>query len=333
MAHKKPSTLDGFLCILTYKMQQLTRAEKKHIETIWSYYKNNKRDLPWRHTTDVYRILVSELMLQQTQVSRVLIKYKEFIDVFPNFKTLAKASNTDVLKVWKGLGYNRRAFFLKRIAEALIDMPIQDIQNPKILTYEKLLKLPGIGQSTAGAIMAFSHNIGMPFIETNIRTIYLAHFFSKRDKEKPVSDTEIYQKIAKILSFIPRKKYRDWYYALYDYGSMLKATKKHDMHILSQKSKLYKKQSTFVGSNRQLRAFILHTITASMPDGLTEQDLQSAITKYIRAPHSPFTKLSNPEEIIKKILNQMITEGQIALRPITKPAKQIGKNQKRWYIS
>lgn len=314
-------------------MIQLSAEEKKHIETIWTYYKNNKRDLPWRHTTDVYRILVSELMLQQTQVSRVLIKYKDFLEAFPNFRALAQASNTDVLKVWKGLGYNRRAFFLKRIAESLVNMPEKDIQNPEVLTYEKLLQLPGIGQSTAGAIMAFSHNIGVPFIETNIRTIYLAHFFSKRNKEKPVSDIEIHKKIQKILFFIPQKKYRDWYYALYDYGSMLKSTQRQQVHALSKKSKLYKRQSAFIGSNRQLRAFILHTITASMPTGIQDLSLHNTLQTYIKAPNSPFRKLIRPKETIKKILNEMQSENQINLKITKRMGRKKGKNHKVWYIS
>ncbi len=306
----------------------LTKQEQKHIDTIWSYYKTAKRDLPWRHTTDVYRILVSELMLQQTQVSRVLLKYEEFLNSFPDFNTLARASNTDVLKVWKGLGYNRRAFFLKRIAAAFVELEKEGItiQNPKSLTYQRLLTLPGIGQSTAGAVMAFAHNIGIPFIETNIRTIYLAHFFAKKEQ---VTDMEILKKIEKILSHIPKQKYRDWYYALYDYGSMLKSTQRKNIQTVHKQSASFKKQSTFIGSQRQLRAHILHMITDSMPQGIAHDILIEKLEQYIGDEHSPFSHLENPQQNIIHLLDTLKKEQHIisSTSNRTKGQKQV------WYIS
>lgn len=307
---------------------KLTKQEQKHIDTIWSYYKASKRDLPWRRTTDVYHILVSELMLQQTQVSRVLIKYKEFLASFPNFKVLAKASNTDVLKVWKGLGYNRRAFFLKRIAIAFVELEKQGIaiQNPKSLTYQMLLTLPGIGQSTAGAVMAFAHNIGVPFIETNIRTIYLAHFYPKKES---VTDKEILKKIEKILSYIPKQKYRDWYYALYDYGTMLKSTQRKHVQSIHKQSAGFKKQSTFIGSQRQLRAHILHMITDSMPQGIAHNILIKKLEQYIGDENSPFLHLENPKQNIIHLLDTLKKEQHIisSTNNRTKQQKQV------WYIS
>ncbi len=305
-----------------------TKQEQKHIDTIWSYYKTAKRDLPWRNTKDVYRILVSEIMLQQTQVSRVLIKYEEFLTSFPDFYTLARASNTNVLKVWKGLGYNRRAFFLKRIAAAFVELEKQGItiQNPKSLTYQMLLTLPGIGQSTAGAVMAFAHNIGIPFIETNIRTIYLAHFFAKKEQ---VTDMEILRKIEKILSYIPKQRYRDWYYALYDYGSMLKFTQRKNIQSVHKQSASFKKQSTFIGSQRQLRAHILHTITDSMPQGIAHKLLTEKLEQYILSVNSSFANLKNPKQKITHILDSLKKEQHI----VSSKSNHTGGQKQTWYIS
>jgi hypothetical protein len=242
-----------------------------------------------------------------------------------------------VLKVWKGLGYNRRAFFLKRIASAFVEFEKQgiNIQNPKSLTYDLLLTLPGIGQSTAGAVMAFAHNIGIPFIETNIRSIYLAHFFSTTKKEK-IPDADIVKKIKKILQAVPKQRYRDWYYALYDYGSMLKAIHKKEVRKISAKSTLYKKQSTFIGSSRQLRAYILHTITSAMPRGIAHTKLCKQLQTYMQKPDSPFLHIGDSLTLITQILTTMEQEQQIVGKRYTQkkhapPANSF--NNPVWYIS
>ena len=129
---------------------------KSFIEEIWAYYKAHRRSFPWRERISPYRVLVSEIMLQQTQAPRVVAKYNEFIKKFPTLKKLNEASTKDVLTAWQGLGYNRRALYLKSITKI-----------PK--TYEELVELPGIGPNTAGSILAFAYNIPPPFIETNIR--------------------------------------------------------------------------------------------------------------------------------------------------------------------
>ena len=142
---------------------------------VWRYYRaHGRHELPWRQTHDLYRILVSEIMLQQTQVDRTIPLYKKFIHKFGTAKKLAAAPLSEVLKSWQGLGYNRRAKALKKAAE-IIESDFAGIfpQN-----YEALLALPGIGQSTAGALMAFAFNKAVPFIETNIRAVYI-HFFFK----------------------------------------------------------------------------------------------------------------------------------------------------------
>lgn len=220
---------------------------------MWSYYKKcGRHDLPWRKTHDPYKILVSEIMLQQTQVSRVMTKYTEFLTKFPTVHALAKAPVTDVLVAWQGLGYNRRALNLKRAAERVVT----DFGGTFPHTAAELESLPGIGQSTRGAIMAFAFDMATTFIETNIRAIYIHHFFpepnsgKKSTRAQLVHDRDILPLIEQTLD---HKNPRDWYYALMDYGVYLKQTHPNP----SRKSIHHAKQTTFKGSNREVRSRIL----------------------------------------------------------------------------
>jgi A/G-specific adenine glycosylase len=158
-----------------WDQHNLPISTAKFRQLIWDFYNANKRDFPWRRTSNPYRILVSEVMLQQTQTARVETKYKSFITKFPNLKKLAAASLSEVLGEWKGLGYNRRGLALHRIARALVR---EKRSVPK--TAEELVALPGIGPNTAASILAFAHNLPTIFIETNIRTVFTHHFFSKQ---------------------------------------------------------------------------------------------------------------------------------------------------------
>lgn len=206
---------------------------------VWGFYSKNKRAFPWRETSNPYHILVSEIMLQQTQVNRVLPKYIEFLKQFPKIEDLAKVSNETVLRLWSGLGYNRRALYLKNAAEKLS-------QNPNY-TPENLSLLKGIGKNTAGAIYVFSFNKPYVFIETNIRRVFIHEFFPNREK---VDDKGIMKLIQKTLD---QKNPREWYYGLMDYGASLAKTEINP----NRKSKQYAKQSTFEGSLRQTRGQIL----------------------------------------------------------------------------
>lgn len=214
-------------------------------KTIWSHYKQNKRNLPWRKTRDPYKILVSEIMLQQTQSYRVEPKYKSFLEKFPTVEMLAKARLHVVLQEWQGLGYNRRALYLKKCAETLVKK--YSGKFPKDLN--TLLELPGIGKATAGDIMAFAWNIPTVFIETNIRSVFI-HFFFKGIEQ--VSDKEILSLVEKTLD---AKNPREWYWALFDYGVLLKKTGNPN-----KKSIHYAKQTKFIGSFRQKRAQVLRFI-------------------------------------------------------------------------
>src|SRR3989344_2854344 len=179
---------------------------------VYSFYRRNKRALPWRLTKNPYHILVSEIMLQQTQVDRVKPKYREFLKIFPTIRALAASPLSKVLWTWSGLGYNRRAAALKKCAEEIMRGYKGRIPD----TMEELDALPGVGHHTAGAIMAFAFNKPVVFIETNIRSVFIHHFFQKREK---VSDLELEPLIAQTLD---RRAPRRWYSALMDYGSALK---------------------------------------------------------------------------------------------------------------
>jgi A/G-specific adenine glycosylase len=212
-------------------------------KTVYGYYARHKRPMAWRNTRDPYRIIVSEIMLQQTQVPRVREKYAEFILAFPTLRRLAEAPLADVLKVWQGLGYNRRALYLKRLAEAVV----RDYGGRVPRERELLQKLPGLGPATSASVCAFAFGAAHPFIETNIRSVFIHHFFKGG---KPVPDSRILPLVEKTLD---RADPRNWYYALMDYGTHLKSGFPNP----SRKSAGYKKQPPLEGSVRQARARIV----------------------------------------------------------------------------
>ncbi len=204
--------------------------------------------MPWRETTDPYKILVSEVMLQQTQVDRVIPKYNAFIRRFPTVQELAVAPFSEILKLWSGLGYNRRALALKRATEIIVSRYSSFVPpNPELLD-----ALPGIGKATAGAICIYAFNKKVPFVETNVRTVFIHFFFSKLRRK--ISDEEIEELVKKTM---PTKNPREWFYALMDYGAMLKQTVGNP----NVKSKVYAKQSKFEGSNRELRGKALRLVS------------------------------------------------------------------------
>lgn len=244
---------------------------------IWEYYHTHGRhDILWRkpaHTRNPYRILVSEVMLQQTQVSRVKEKYPQFIKLFPTFQVLAEASNTEVLRAWQGMGYNRRALNLKRAAEVVMVQYVGKLPSDPSLLYG----LPGIGMATAGSIAAFAFNAPIPFIETNIRRVFIHFFFSR---SKKVSDERIMKLVRATLD---KEHSREWYYALMDYGAMLAREKKTNPNTRSKK---YRKQSAFKGSRRALRGKILKLLLAE--GSMTEEKLA--------------THLKEPQNRVREVL-------------------------------
>lgn len=217
-------------------------------ELLWDKARELYREMPWRQDTRPYYVLVSEIMLQQTQVDRVIPKFEAFIAAFPDVPTLAQASLADVLKLWSGLGYNRRAKFLHEAAQKII----LDFDGKFPDTHESLISLPGVGVNTAGAILTYSFNQPVVFIETNVRTVYFHHYF---EDSSDVTDRELREVVEQTLD---REHPREWYWAIMDYGSFLKrqGVGRND------KSRHYKKQSALKGSVREVRGQIIKELTA-----------------------------------------------------------------------
>ncbi len=234
------------------------------------------RDMPWRQDTRPYYVLVSELMLQQTQVDRVIPKFEAFIRRFPSEKELAAASLADVLKQWQGLGYNRRAKFLQEAAKKIVE--IGQFPNDEA----GLLTLPGVGKNTAGAIRAYAYDQPAIFIETNVRAVYIHHFFADSDV---IDDKDI----AKLLDeTLDREHPREFYWALMDYGTQLKK-----QGIKPSRSRHYVKQSPLKGSVREVRGQII----AILSEGDTTMALLAV--RY------------DGDERFEQALNGLITDGLV----------------------
>lgn len=217
-------------------------------EVVWDYFCTHRRDMPWRDDPSPYHVLVSELMLQQTQVSRVLPKYQDFMARFALIQDLAAAPLADVLSTWSGLGYNRRAKFLHSAAQRVVS----DFGGKLPESREELVSLPGIGPNTAGAILAYAFNQPVVFIETNIRTVLFHHFFADRSD---VDDRELLPILRQACDL---EHPREWYWALMDYGTHLKQTAGGKI----SQSKHYARQSKFEGSRRQVRGRVLRELTS-----------------------------------------------------------------------
>lgn len=233
---------------VTEKNIKIQKEDKEFIQEVIGYYTSFGRDtLPWRNTITPYKVLVSEIMLQQTQVSRVIPKFKIWMQTYPTLQSLAKSSLQDVLILWQGLGYQRRAKALVLIASQVRTIPKR---------FEELLGLSGVGVYTASAVGAFAYNQFLhPVLETNIRTALIESF---HQGEGNIHDGVLYDDLTRL------EKYKDvielgarkWYYALMDYGAYLK--EQNISH--NKKSFHYTKQSAYKGSRRELRAKVLYAV-------------------------------------------------------------------------
>ncbi|CAN5120297.1 endonuclease III [soil metagenome] len=258
-------------------MHPITINDFKKI--IWQHYSAHGRLFDWRGVDDPYKVFISEVMLQQTQTARVAIKYLEFIARFPDFNALASAPLKDVLLAWQGMGYNRRGMYLHRAAQTIMQDHRGILPNdPEILD-----ALPGIGAATASSICAFAFNRPTIFIETNIRAVFIHFYFHGREK---VHDKEI---MPLIEVAVDHDNPREWYYALMDYGVLLKKSLVNP----SRKSAHHAKQSKFEDSDRQIRGMILKVLT-----NLSEPIMQEKIMGMI----------NKDQPRVLKILNQMIKE-------------------------
>lgn len=247
---------------------------------ILSFWSTHKRNLPWRDTRDPYHIWISEVMLQQTQVDRVIPKYRAFVERFPTISKLSRARLRSVLLVWQGLGYNRRAKYVHDGARYLQ----KNRHGMMPHTLEELKTIPSIGPYTAAAICNFAYNTKAICIETNIRTVYLHHFFLKGER---VSDKEI-------LEFVDATFYtkdpRTWMSALMDYGAFLKRAGIKN----NKQSTGYTKQSAFKGSVREIRGQIIRLL-------LTKPFTMSELCRGIPAPPS----------MVRKQVNALVVEGLV----------------------
>lgn len=214
---------------------------------VWDYHRAHRRRMEWRDRITPYGVFVSEIMLQQTQVSRVAHRFPRFTSRFPSFESLASATLKEVLEEWSGLGYNRRARFLHEAAKRIVTQYGGQLPAEP----EELKSLPGVGVNTAGSIAAFAFNRAVPFLETNIRTVYIYYYFPGSEG---VADKELLPLVERTL---PRENPREWYYALMDLGVFIKGR----VGNLSRQSRSYVRQSPFKGSLREVRGALLRYLT------------------------------------------------------------------------
>ncbi|MCA9487174.1 MAG: Fe-S cluster assembly protein HesB [Candidatus Woesearchaeota archaeon] len=228
-------------------MREVSKNKKKEIqEEILAFYEKNKREFAWRQTTNPYHILLSEVMLQQTQTTRVQTYYNIFLKEFPKLPNLAFCPKDKLLRLWQGLGYNNRVLRLQTCCKEILE---KQKTNPIFFTEkeipkeEELLKLSGIGPYTARAILAFAYNQEVPVIDTNIRRILLSKLALPIDTKTP--ELEYYAK-----ELIPKGRSRIWHNAVMDYAALELTARKSGISPLT-------KQSKFEGSTRQIRSIIL----------------------------------------------------------------------------
>ena len=217
------------------------------------------RELPWRNVDDPYGVLVSEVMLQQTQVARVQRYWSRWMGLFPTVDALAAADTAAVLEAWQGLGYNRRALALKRACEDCAAARVGTLPD----TVDELVRLPGIGPATAAGVVAFAFDRPSVYIETNVRSVFLHELFPDADG---VPDKLLAPYVA---DTCPETDVRGWYYALLDYGAHLKTQVANP----SRRSRHYARQSAFEGSRREKRSFILKCVLAA-PDGIAAAEVR-----------------------------------------------------------
>jgi len=246
--------------------------------------------MPWRNTRDPYKILVSEIMLQQTQVPRVLPKYQEFLHEFPTPQALAKAPDQKLMKVWAGLGYWRRAKYLKETAKIITkEYGGKFPKDPKVLE-----TFPGIGPYTARAVACFAFGNSQPFIDTNIRRVYLHFFFGGKNS---VADKEILKIAQKAIDTLPKGvTTREWHYALFDYGAVVL---KKDASV-NKRSRHYAKQSKFAGSFRSFRTKAVRFILAAPKNKVAHKELHAFLTKEL--VDIKYQQVYTPQEIIQALL-------------------------------
>ena len=265
-------------CVMK-NMNVSKKTVKLFQEKIFLFYKEHGRDLPWRHTVDPYCILLSEIMLQQTQVSRVISYYTRWTRQWPTIEDLANATYREVLQMWMGLGYNRRAYYLHQTAKIIS----QEFDGDILTAMRQFKKLPGIGSYTSTAVQIFSANLDIATVDTNIRRIFIHEF----QLPETTSDSEL---LAIAEQCLPKGRSREWHNALMDYGALKMTAAKTGVKSKTQ-------QSRFEGSDRQIRAKILRQL---LKDSFSFDEIQQ--------------DLHVEKERLKKILEKMSVEGVIGYK-------------------
>lgn len=260
------------------------------VEEVWRAGRAAWRELPWRNIDDPFAVLVSEVMLQQTQVARVLNYWPRFMNTFPTVDALAAAANSDVLELWQGLGYNRRALLLKQAAEYCSDK----LGGRLPRTYEGLLALPGVGPATAAGVCAFAYRMPAPYLETNVRSVFLHLLFPEDDR---VSDSRLAPYVA---DCVRTEEPRGWNYALLDVGAQLKSRGVNP----SRRSAGYSRQSRFEGSRRQKRAALVRCVLGH-PDGIAPRQAWRMVDAELEAQGVA----PADEELKRSIVQQLLQEG------------------------
>ena len=266
------------------------RSRDEFVELVWRRGAELYRSLPWRDVDDAYAVLVSEVMLQQTQVARVLKYWERWISLFPNVDALAAADTATVLEAWQGLGYNRRALALKRACEECSEKREGRLPH----TVDELVTLPGIGPATAAGVVAFAFNEPAVYLETNVRSVFLHELFPHGER---VPDKALAPYVA---NTCPDDEPRAWYYALLDYGAHLKA---HGANP-ARRSSHYARQSAFEGSHRQKRSLLLKQVLAS-PEGIARDDAASALNEMERQAERSEVDAAT----FAKLVEELVAEG------------------------
>ncbi len=256
------------------------------------------RDLPWRRTRDPYAIWLSEVMLQQTQVTRVDGRWQRWLMRFPTVDALADAEVADVLEEWQGMGYNRRALALRNAARAVMDGGGELPRDER-----DLVALPGIGPATAAGIRAFAFDLPATYLETNVRTVFLHELFSDADDVPDSAIVPLVRDTCPADASDPADDPRTWYYALLDYGAHLKRTVPNP----SRRSRTHVRQSRFEGSHRQKRAEVVRLLLEAHQLG-TGLDEESVLDGIARAEAAAGRPAPDPREILA-ILDELVAEG------------------------
>jgi A/G-specific adenine glycosylase len=249
---------------------------------IMDWWAENARDLPWRRNPRPYNVLVSEIMLQQTQVSRVIPKYNEFLETFPTVESLAEAETKHLLQVWSGLGYNRRALWLKEAAKQIVERGV----FPQ--SVNELRELKGIGPYTSRSMLIFAFNSDLAAVDTNIRRVLIATNFA----DENMTERDLQDVADRLLL---RGRSRDWHNALMDYGSTVLTSSATGISPAS-------KQSCFNGSSRQIRGEVIRILTQS--EGVSISDINSRLDCVV--------ELSELERIIDGLVSNGLVEQTVS---------------------